>query len=459
MNRLDFVLPDWTRVSWASQRARETWEPRVAAIVRAWSEMSFASVAEGLRGAHLELLNPIDLPALVRKAGARGLVVLPLSRVQSVAGGRPNGAYTARANSPVDGAPWQYRAVVTAPDAIPSWLEGLDDRRCGALLGYPPCCVEFFAKHWVDEAWIDTTYPMSLAGTEGPAEGNILLRWLGLRLVNHLPCSFGCEATAAVGRRYYELGIRLGFEDEMGWLRELLSWPVQWSALHGVAEILTPVCRISTVTDATADKVVVRRAGDRYPDEGAKGLAFPFRQDDAPAAVIPAAAEWEDNGFTRLDAMLDAHRTVIHAARSAPIGPGRVLDLGCGDGRLVAKVCALDGSVPFGVECDSGRAGRAGLRLGAANVAQGNLADTAPWAGTYSLCLLMPGRLAELDAADRENVLTALRSRCTELLLYAYADNLGGADLPAVAQANGLDVACGVVVSGPQGQAARARWR
>jgi hypothetical protein len=52
---------------------------------------------------------------------------------------------------------------------------------------------------------------------------------------------------------------------------------VEWSCLHGIAEIKTPLLKVSANTDATASKYVVRRAGDRYPEEGAKGLSFAFR--------------------------------------------------------------------------------------------------------------------------------------------------------------------------------------
>jgi len=32
VDRLDFVLPDFTRLSWVSEKAREIWEPRITRI-------------------------------------------------------------------------------------------------------------------------------------------------------------------------------------------------------------------------------------------------------------------------------------------------------------------------------------------------------------------------------------------------------------------------------------------
>jgi hypothetical protein len=63
----------------------------------------------------------------------------------------------------------------------------------------------------------------------------------------------------------------------MEWLTEILTWPVEWSALHGIAEIKTPVLKVSTNTDATALKYVVQRKGASYPVEGAHGLKFPYQ--------------------------------------------------------------------------------------------------------------------------------------------------------------------------------------
>ena len=63
----------------------------------------------------------------------------------------------------------------------------------------------------------------------------------------------------------------------MDWLEEILSWPASWSALHGIAEVKTPVLKASTRTDATAHEFIVRRHGPRLPAEAVAGLGFPFR--------------------------------------------------------------------------------------------------------------------------------------------------------------------------------------
>jgi hypothetical protein len=140
----------------------------------------------------------------------------------------------------------------------------------------------------MEQGLVDTTWPMAtmtMAPPEGTksievtqvfSETNVLWRWLGIRAVPHLPCSFDCQHSIALGKKLMEMGRYAGYQDEMDWLLEILSWPVEWSALHGIAEIKTPILKISTRTDATGLKYVVRYKGDVYPSEGAQGLNFPY---------------------------------------------------------------------------------------------------------------------------------------------------------------------------------------
>jgi MoaA/NifB/PqqE/SkfB family radical SAM enzyme len=64
----------------------------------------------------------------------------------------------------------------------------------------------------------------------------------------------------------------------MDWLSEMLSWPFEWSSLHGIAEIRTPILKIAATTDAAAHKHTVQCKGDSYPEEGAAGVVFPYRK-------------------------------------------------------------------------------------------------------------------------------------------------------------------------------------
>lgn len=273
MERLDFTLPEFTRISWVSDRARDVWHPRLSLITNAWLEIEWLSVSAGLRACAVTCLPAESLAVREREWAELGLEsLLPAGEAET-----------------------GYRVVGRRPDLadFQGAYDAGDAEAVGRLLGSPPCCHAFFRGVWVEEELEDPTWPMARASVSAPPETrcievaappqtNLLWRWMGARPVPHLPCRFDCPHTVELAGRFEDVGRRAGFGSEMDWLLEVLDWPVEWSALHGIAEIKTPVLKVSTRTDATARKYVVRRLGNAYPAEGAAGLKFPYRLDRQP---------------------------------------------------------------------------------------------------------------------------------------------------------------------------------
>jgi hypothetical protein len=362
------MLPDFTRIAWSSPQAQAVWGARVRQITTAWEQVECLSVLDGIRSSALQTVAPDTLPALSAWAASVGLHVVPLETTGVSA------SYAASAVPVVAGQPWAYRVALATPGAAVRWPEAWkakDNDTIGRLLGFPLCCRRFFASTWATGS-VDTTWEMGGGGEWvdydqpvrifkagwWPREANILLRWLGVRAVSHLPCAFDCEDTVTLGRDLIACGRRHKFTDEMTWLEEMLDWPVEWSALHGIAEIVTPVCRIQTRTNHTDEKLVIRREGRVYPIEGAKGVRFPFTRDAQPLPLLKVdTSEWTDNGFSSKAAMDAAHAMILAQLE----GPYRcVLDLGCGNGALLAKMPAQR---RIGVESDSARVRVARSRL------------------------------------------------------------------------------------------------
>jgi hypothetical protein len=166
--------------------------------------------------------------------------------------------------------------------------EDEDHESIGRLLGYPRCCRSFFEDVAVRQGCVDTVWAMSSRhenvgnnefsrSISGQSASNILLQNLGIRAVPHAPCSFGCRGTALLAHDLMIVAHKIGLGTEYEWLSSILSWPAEWSGLHGIAEITTPIIKICTPTDATAHKYIVRWNGTATPEEGANGLAFPFK--------------------------------------------------------------------------------------------------------------------------------------------------------------------------------------
>ena len=475
-DRLDFVLPDFTRLAWVSDPAREVWEPRLQRIIEAWMQIEWLSSAAGVRACGIVMATPEQFLKQAPIWAEHALSPMPLQML-----GISRQSYSATTVAVVPGEPFAFRFVLGSPSDVASFKrawDAADQREIGQLLGYPSCCRDFFRNVWVEQNMVDTTWPMAcntvaaVAGTpsilelSGPPECNILWRWMGARAVPHLPCKFDCQATVELARRLTRVGRDNGFEQEMDWLLDVLSWPVEWSALHGIAEIRTPVLKVSTRTDATAGKYVVRSRGAAYPDEGARGLDFPYRQFEGtpltasqayrrgmsePLPVLNGPPDWyaTDNGFPDLAALARAHTPIVELARAAleeAEGEIDILDLGCGNGALLKAIQESCPSVtPYGIEIEPERVAhaRALQPRFAANFIQGDLLesdDLWPADRRYALVLLMPGRLLESSPSRAARLRARLKERCDRILLYAYGGGSGesGNHLAQLSQAAGF---------------------
>ena len=177
-----------------------------------------------------------------------------------------------------------------------AWDAG-DHERIGELLSYPPCCRLFFHEVSVAQRCIDTVWAMSESESrmderasgrlvDGPVASNIFLQSIGVRAVPHCPCSFGCRETLRLAEELKSVAAAVGYEQEYTWLESIMSWPTEWSALHGIAETRTPVLKLCTPTDATASEYVVRWKGTALPGEAARGLGFPYRVPGRSPALV-----------------------------------------------------------------------------------------------------------------------------------------------------------------------------
>ena len=472
-DRLRHVLPDFTRVSWVSDRARGVWQPRLARIATAWAEIEWRSVEFKIRRCALTSVSSEQLVARSAECAARGLSMMPVA----MSGTSPG--YASTSIAPRMGEPFEYRVAVGALADVAELKQAIDagdDRTMGQLLGFPECCIGFFRRTWVDEGCVDTTWAMAANGgrvddsgrvieIDGatPFQANILWRWMGPRAVPHLPCSFTCEATVAFADTLIAFGRERGYSAEMEWLEEILSWPASWSALHGIAEIKTPVVKVSTRTDATAHEFVVRRHGHRLPPEAAAGLGFPFRTPErpgithslafrkglqAPIAFHTEPPAWyaSDNGFSARAAMDEAHRPIVELALTSLGETGTVMDLGCGNGALLKKIFeARAGVIPFGVDVDESKLEHARLLQPAfsANFVAGSMFERIPIDAdtVYSLIILMPGRLLEVDEASARQLREWLRGHFERLLVYGYGEWLTRYDgLSTLAERAGLTI-------------------
>jgi hypothetical protein len=275
---MDFALPEFMRSMWVSDEAQLRWQPRIERISSAWRELEWLSVAEGARPCALFWVSTDGWSELRDRSKKHGLAVVPLL-VQ-----REGAQHSALSMRVVIGRRRDAKRFARA------WSNA-DCAEAGAQLGYPECCCRFFADAmrqpdqemlWTVAARSYTTGAESQRlQVDGHPELNIFWRYLGVKAIPHIPCTLNCAESLRLAERFAGVGKSGGYEDEIAWTAEILRWPLEWSVLHGIAEMKTPIVKLCTNSVATPSRFTIRKPGSAYPEDGARGVDFPFQQQTA----------------------------------------------------------------------------------------------------------------------------------------------------------------------------------
>lgn len=291
MKLLDFRMPPYARIQFVSRPIKEKWEPIISRAVKAYATLERETVVHGLRSCTTTHIQPNYMDDGIRFLGEKGLVFVPMRKV---------GAYSgfAHAHPPVvDGKPWSYYGVIsrTIEDAmkfVKASDDPIDHDALGKLLGYPDCCREFFNREWksgyIDPIWqeaqnctpevikdqTDTTIRLS---ANIPHEINSMLRYIGVRVIPHIPCSHDCKHSQKIAADWIALGRELSV-DGLEELLELLHMPLEWNCLKGQAIVSTPIFKVATNSVPCYPAYIVQKEGTVFPDGVPNGLKFPWDQ-------------------------------------------------------------------------------------------------------------------------------------------------------------------------------------
>ncbi len=355
---------------WLTGSSQVEWGPVLERARAAWSQIELGSISEGLRHSAVIHLSPEELAIASRDVVRMGLGLTIL-------------------DSSITGVRVAIHRLELAAEWHRAW-DASEDARIGELLGFPPCCIAFFEEHWKGSGHGDVVPAMRTV--DGPWEANILLRWLGVRLVPHLPCSSDCAVTVELARAYRDVGVAVKADVES--IEQLLRLPVGHSSLNGVTIVETPHFRFM-----------------------AGGVAGPVARRSRAGEDVQQPPTWEDNGFSTREAMEGAHDVVAAAVGQVE----SAIDLGCGDGTLLAR---LEPRLAVGIDHHPGRVVRGRERHPDLHLKEARIEGVTVPESPFDVALLMPGRLIEISPADAGNVRRALPLVARRLVVYAYGDSL-----------------------------------
>lgn len=256
------ILPEWTRWSWAGIPERNRFAPLVNQLRMAWLDIERLSVVDGMRMGALQYVKFSDLPKMDRWAYTHEVRMVPITAANMRGSG---GLQSIEVTENPDSLHVMFVKPEHYDTAIP--LDRHNHRRVATLLGYPTCCQDAYEQTW-SRGQVDSTYEAFMNTPARDASvpnstpyAHSLLRWLGIRTGFHIPCSHACVPSQKIAEEIIALGNKYGYVAEMRFLEEAMRWPIKWSRLFGIAEIVTPVIKISTRTDWTSDLQSFTHAG------------------------------------------------------------------------------------------------------------------------------------------------------------------------------------------------------
>lgn len=278
----NFQMTPFSQISWVSPEAKNKWEKAIKICSQMVQEMEITSVEKNQRLCAWQTMNRESLPKFSEECAEKGMIVLPVRFVGNFDGFIH---YTPKGDSSV------YCIISKSHKAalrFKKCFENGDHVGQGEMLGFPKCCSESFAKNWklgiFDPMWQAAqncaNAKIEHVGNDWVAFGiknnpfsNPLLRYLGLRVGFHIPCSFDCANTTILAKERLSLAID---QELVKILISLLSMPVSWNAKFGQAVVKTPIFYCINYTVPTIEQYTIELEGDFMPKEAAKGNCFPF---------------------------------------------------------------------------------------------------------------------------------------------------------------------------------------
>lgn len=285
----------FARILWVTEEARNYWYPKIQAASNAFHQLETLTVFHGVRRVFTTHFSPENLVDGMNNLAKKGLVFLPLHRVGTYSG-------FAHYHPPVEpGKPWTYYGVVGKLEDVKAFAHATqvgDHVTMGELLGYPSCCTATFNKVW-REGYIDPIWQAGeISYLEAPERFEVyepkdrfmrltpvpeslpVLRYIGIRLVSQIPHSLTCQESVKLAEQIREVAKEEGlYYGALEYADEILRWNIEWSALHGIAEVKTPVFKVSTNSVPTYQKYTVQLLGEIPPEDvkhALPGTVFPY---------------------------------------------------------------------------------------------------------------------------------------------------------------------------------------
>lgn len=260
---LENIRP-FTRLIWKSNEIRDEWEPKLNRAASVYHQTEWEMTARGKRKCGTIHVDRDNFNEMFKRFTENDLFFYPIAKSAKY------GGFAHKHIQPKEGEPYYvYGAFGRDPKDVMAFKEYEretgDHESIGDLLGYPRCCQKKFTERWPES--IDPIFESGEEVEEAengvieiktiPPEANQMLRYFGIRITSHLPCSMKCEKTIELGDEWFSV---MKDVDKKGaeFNRRLLEQPIEWNAFRGILEVKTPLFMGITTTGFTEKKKIIR---------------------------------------------------------------------------------------------------------------------------------------------------------------------------------------------------------
>jgi hypothetical protein len=257
------VFP-FKKMAWRTAEIEAQWEPFRRRIYNAVNFAEYESVKRGLRSCDVYQLDPDKFDWQVNKVFLDELHFLSILRSKQYGGygHRHYNTDTIDENTFIYGCVcktldeailFHDAGVVDTSTRIKEYpTEGIDHTTTGRLLGYPPCCIDFFNGTWLKDGCLDPMYETAVAtkGVEhvgknhvkvaGHPSLNRLMRYWGFNVVPFFPHSFDCEDAVKFGEWWFKLMLEYDKEASEACMA-ILNMPMKWSLQNCITYVEHPL--------------------------------------------------------------------------------------------------------------------------------------------------------------------------------------------------------------------------
>lgn len=258
MEILNYQIPPFKTEAWVNDNARTIWYPRFKKI----SEAIIFTVVKAIQN------NALQQQSLV----VEGWMYFKILELTSNLKIDVNSTFLG--NKQLKG-PIYYEIVLSAKEGLEKEIKKVCCHQKSLDLRH-----EKRKEYIYEPALSISPQQESLFHIKLPSDFNKSIFWQRLIATPGYQhrCSLNCKHQLNNQNKVFKLLQEYGFTEEFNWMKEMYSWPVSWNANHGICELRTPIVKLAFDTDATAHRYTLEIDGTSYPEEGAPGNRFPYRQ-------------------------------------------------------------------------------------------------------------------------------------------------------------------------------------